>query len=99
VLAVVLQVLQLGLAAALERLGEMRVYPEAAADPRRVGVRPGEDAVGTPNLDTEDVGAAVHAPQGVLRRPAIDREAIAVDELAAQDAVDVLSYRRLPDAP
>ena len=39
--------------------------------------------------------AAVHAAQGVLRGPAVDRDAIPVHQLPAEHAVDVLSQRRL----
>ena len=78
----------------VDRLREVAVHVEAPADAGLGAVRPGEHAVGPPDLDRHEravVPELVGQPGGGV---AGDLHLAAPDELAAQHAVDVLGDAR-----
>jgi hypothetical protein len=95
VLRLASEVLEFRLAVALQRLGQVVLDGVAPADARGVGVRPGQHAVGPPDLDTENVLASVQARQDVLGRRARLGKPVAVHQVPAQHAVHVCGERGL----
>jgi hypothetical protein len=74
-------------------LVELAVERKPAADPRRIDVRPGQDAVRLPHLDAEDVVLCPNAVREAGDVVSRDDDVVAADELRADDAVDVARER------
>jgi hypothetical protein len=73
-----------------ERLGEVTIELEALADPALRAVRPREHAVGAPDLHGHERPIAPELAEQPPGHVPVDPEAVAVDELSPQNAVDVL---------
>src|SRR5919109_163366 len=81
--------------ARLERLSEVALELEVAADARAVAARPGEDAVGAPDFDRHEVGLAMELREEPRRLAWRNPDPAVPDDARADDAVDVREEARL----
>jgi len=77
-----------------DRLAEVAVEREAAADPTAAAVRPGEHAVGAPDLHGDEIVLPPELLEQARRDARRHDDAPAANELRAEHAVDVLRQAR-----
>ena len=82
-------------AACADRPREVAVDLEVPPDPAAVAARPGEHAVGPPDLDRDEVGLAVDLREEARRLARRDLDAPVPDDARTDDAVDVGEEARL----